>query len=305
MIVPRDSPSRIPRDEHGLPRGRTRLHATDSITRRIGGDVRNLLMAGSTFTLQVAHPVVGAGVAEHSAYQRDPWTRLRDIDASGRRFVWTDEDASRKEGARLRRIHRGIHGVMPDGTRYHSLDPHGYGWVHTVFLDMMIRQAELYDAPLTRDEQERLFLEWYEGALFLGLRDADLPAGLDEYQHRFAEALERVQPSNSVIDHLLGDRRGPPPPEGFPRIAAPLFPFLVRPFGLTAQWLAVAGLPAAFRARLAPEHRWTDRDEALHRRVREFVRALVPRLPLALRLLPDARATPFIIEERSAPAAAF
>lgn len=246
-------------------------------------------MAGSIFTLQVAHPIVGAGVDEHSTYRTDPWSRLRDIDASGRRFVWSDEDASRREGERLRRIHRGIRGVMPDGSRYHSLDPHGYGWVHTVFLDAMIRQAELYDAPLGGADRARLFLEWYEGALFLGLRDRDLPTGLDDYERRFAESLREVQAGNPVIDHLLADRIGPPPPRGVPEVATPIFRSLVRRLGVSAQWLALAGLPPAFRARLAPRHRWSDRDEALHRRVRELVRTVGPRLPYAMRWLPEAR----------------
>lgn len=278
-MLPPDSPARIARDDHGLPAGRTLLHAADSITRRLGSDVRSLLMSGSVFVMQVAHPVVGAGVAEHSTYRTDPWSRLRDIDASGKRFVWSDEASSRAEGRRLRVIHRGIAGHMPDGSRYHALDPHGYGWVHTVFLDAMIRQTELFGDALTRAERHRLFLEWYEAALFLGLRDRALPGSLDEYRDRFATSLAEDVSYTSVVAHLLGDRRGPPPPSTLAPHFHPMFRHVARRMQRTTQWLALAGLPPSFRERIASEHPFGQRDGRRFERFRKAVRLAAPALP--------------------------
>src|SRR4051794_22131132 len=48
----------------------------DSVTWRISGDARILTTAGYALVLQVAHPTVGAGVAEHSNFREDPWGRL-------------------------------------------------------------------------------------------------------------------------------------------------------------------------------------------------------------------------------------
>lgn len=47
-----------------------------TITWRRAGDARVLIAAGYALLLQVAHPTVGAGVSEHSEFQRDPWGRL-------------------------------------------------------------------------------------------------------------------------------------------------------------------------------------------------------------------------------------
>jgi uncharacterized protein (DUF2236 family) len=43
-----------------------------TITWRRAGDARVLIAAGYALLLQVAHPTVGAGVSEHSQFQRDP-----------------------------------------------------------------------------------------------------------------------------------------------------------------------------------------------------------------------------------------
>jgi uncharacterized protein (DUF2236 family) len=279
------SPTNIARDASGLPSGPTRMHAPDSVTRRIGGDVRNMLMAGSIFTLQVAHPIVGTGVHQHSKYREDPWGRLKDIDASGRRFLWKDEASARIEGARLRAVHRDIKGFDASGERYHSLDPHGYGWVHTVFLDAMLRQTELYGDPLTPEEEQRLFLEWYEAALFLGLRDRDLPQTLDAYRARFEHALAHELEHNAVVAHLLGDRVFPPPPPPLAFIPRPVWSKLVEPLGITSQWLALAGLPATYREGIRAFHPWGRDDEKRLERLSEIVHALVPRLPRAVRML--------------------
>lgn len=279
----------IPRDPSGLPDGRTRMHAPDSVTRRIAGDVRNVLMSGSVFTLQVAHPIVGAGVHEHSAYREDPWTRLRDIDASGRRFLWTDEAAAREEGARLRRIHREIQGVDAKGVRYHSLDPHGYGWVHWVFLDSMRRSARLFGISLSSEDEARLFLEWYEAALFLGLRDAHLPKSLAEYEATFERKVRTELEYNPVVANLLGDRRGPPPPPAARSLPPALWSALIGPMHGGSRWLALACLPPAYRERIAEHHPWTAHDEAKLARLGDWVAHVVPRLPDSLRRIPDAR----------------
>jgi uncharacterized protein (DUF2236 family) len=277
----------LPRDETGLPRGRTLMHARDSVTRRVSGDVRSALMAGSVFTLQVAHPLVSAGVAEHSMYKEDPWTRLRDVDASGRRFLWIDEASARAEGARLRHLHKDIRGVGPDGKRYHALDPHGYGWVHMVFLDTMVRQTELFGDPLTRADEERLFLEWYEGALFFGIRDKDLPQSLAEYRARFDHALRYELEHTSVVAELLGDKSGLARPRALRRVPRAAWHAVVRPLHARSQWLALACLPPAYRARVP--YPWTTHDEARFQSFCLLVRRTFELTPTSWWLLPDAR----------------
>lgn len=161
--------------------------------------------------------------------------------------------------------------------------------MHTVFLDTLLRQCELFDTPLLRADQERLFVEWYEAALFLGLRDRDLPHDLKTYRARFEYALQHEVECTSVTEFLLADSQGPPPPPALRWLTRPVWQALSRPLVVSSRWLTLACLPPTFRDRLADRHPWTSVDEARFSSLRAGVRGLVSRLPEASRLLPDAK----------------
>ena len=265
------------------------LHAADGITQRCAGDVRMGLLAGRMFVLQVAHPAVGAGVAQHSAFRADPWSRLRAIERSGRQFLWSGAAAARAEGERLRAAHRDIHGVDGQGRRYHALEPRAYGWVHMVFLDTTLTLAALYGDPLARAEEEQLFAEWHQGGHFLGLRDRDLPRDLDDYRARFDAAVADELEYNEVVAALLAERAVPPAPAWAAALPRAAWAALWRPLGASARWLTLAALPPPYRAKLPAPHVWTAVDERRFDRVRALVRAIAPRLPDRLRRSADAR----------------
>jgi uncharacterized protein (DUF2236 family) len=76
-----------PIDRAGLTRLRTAtgrrridpaasLFPPDSITRRVNREAVLLLGGGRALLLQVAHPLVAAGVAEHSRFEQEPLQRL-------------------------------------------------------------------------------------------------------------------------------------------------------------------------------------------------------------------------------------
>src|SRR4051812_49802488 len=69
------------------------------------GDFRDGLLAGQVLVLQVAHPVVAAGVRDHSDYTEDPWTRLMRTGASLSIYVYGGTAGARVEADRLRALH--------------------------------------------------------------------------------------------------------------------------------------------------------------------------------------------------------
>lgn len=269
------------------------LHRADSLTLQLGGDIRMALMGGRMFVMQVAHPAVGAGVWQHSAFREDPWKRLREIRESGNRFLYNGADAARAEGERLRELHRGIKGTDDQGRAYHALNPQTYGWVHAVFLDTTFAMHELFADPLTRAQQETLFLEWREGGRFFGLREVDLPATLDDYLAFWNDAMRDTVEYSPIVAHLLDPAANIPPPPGWASwVPATPWQRLWRPAGRFSQWLTLATLPPAFRARLPsalhPHLAWTDDDQQRFDRFRQRVRATVSRLPRRLRYTGDA-----------------
>jgi uncharacterized protein (DUF2236 family) len=51
--------------------------APDAVIRRVSGEGTILLGGGRALLLQLAHPAVAAGVADHSGFDADPLRRLR------------------------------------------------------------------------------------------------------------------------------------------------------------------------------------------------------------------------------------
>lgn len=260
---------------------RVDVHAPDSLTILIAGDIRSTLMAGRSFVMQVAHPLVGAGVGQLSNFRNNPWHRLREIRKSGERFAFSGRAAGVAEGKRLRELHRDIKGVDSAGRAFHSLRPDVYGWVHAVFLDTLVTQCRLYGTALTRREEERLFEEWRESGRLFGLRTQDMPASLDAYWRHYEEMIADTLEYNDVIASMLALQA--PPPEALSWLPGPVWRALWEPAAALNRKLTLAALPPAFRAKIGAQAPWTAADARQMRRLQAAVRTLVPRLPARLR----------------------
>ena len=165
-----------------------------SIAQRVNAEVVTLLGWGPAILMQFAHPLVAAGVADHSTFALRPserWRRLRStLDAMLALAFGSDEQAARAV-RRIDAIHDRVHGrlseavgVFPAGTTYSAHDPELLRWVHATMLDRVPRTYELYVGPLTRAEQDRYCLEASGVAPLLGMPDRYLPtdtAQLDRY----------------------------------------------------------------------------------------------------------------------------
>src|SRR5437588_236302 len=68
-----------------------------SLTWRCASDTRGVLLAPAALILQVAHPVVGAGVFEHSTFRTDPWVRLARTVRSVNRLVFASAPTAAAE----------------------------------------------------------------------------------------------------------------------------------------------------------------------------------------------------------------
>src|SRR4030095_11669972 len=87
----------------------------DGITWRVAGDARLFASSGYALLLQVMHPSVGAGVAQHSNFKADPWGRLvRTLDYTSS-MVYGGPHLAWEVGRRVREMHGRIEGARPDG----------------------------------------------------------------------------------------------------------------------------------------------------------------------------------------------
>lgn len=87
--------------------------APDSVIRRIGNSpLVPVLGGGPAVLLQVAHPLVAAGVTQHSAYHGGLWPRLlRTLRALYLMTYGTKEEAERA-GQAVQRVHDTVRGTL-------------------------------------------------------------------------------------------------------------------------------------------------------------------------------------------------
>src|SRR6266581_5545655 len=83
----------------------------ESVIRRLGNSpITPFLGGGTAVLLQVAHPLVAAGVAEHSDFRHDLWRRLaRTLRALYLITFGTKQEADRA-GAAVQAVHEHVHG---------------------------------------------------------------------------------------------------------------------------------------------------------------------------------------------------
>lgn len=153
-----------PRVDDGYfgPRSVTwRVHTQSSM---LVGGVRALLY-------QTAHPLAMAGVAEHSNYRHDPLGRLHRTATYLGATTYGDTPTAEAAIARVRRVHRDIKGIAPDGRPYRATDPHLLGWVHATEVDSFLAAHQRYASrPLDEDEADRYVDEMAVIARKLGVR---------------------------------------------------------------------------------------------------------------------------------------
>jgi uncharacterized protein (DUF2236 family) len=112
------------------------------------GGIRALL-------LQSLHPLVMAGVAQHSRYREDPWGRLQRTSFFLAVTTFGPAREAERAVARVRGVHRRIHGVAPDGRRYAACDPHLLQWVHIAEVDSFLAAYQRYGRGGKLDQDDR------------------------------------------------------------------------------------------------------------------------------------------------------
>jgi uncharacterized protein (DUF2236 family) len=261
-----------------------------------------LLGAGPrALLLQIAHPLVAAGVAEHSDFRADPWARLSGTLRSYLRIVYGTADAARDEIRRLGAIHRGIRGDVLDeaarrrhGARYSALDPDLSLWVHATLVDSTIAAYDAWLEPLDREHRARYYAETLPVGRAFGIPATKLPPDLDAFEAYLDEMLAPGGPievgdvARELADAILHPPLGPAVAAAgwpFTRLAAAADAVPARAYAWLF-WPAIGLLPA--RVREGYRLPWGLRQKAISTWLVATWQAWRPTLPPAFRQMPQA-----------------
>lgn len=149
------------RGETPVVRSRNALLAPTSVAWRVHGDVASMMAGGiASLLMQMLHPGVLAGVWDHSNFRADMHGRLRRTARFIAATTYADKAEAEAVIERVRSVHDGVKGRMPDGTPYDANDPMLLAWVHvtetTSFLNAWMRYGEPW---MSRTDQDRYFAE--------------------------------------------------------------------------------------------------------------------------------------------------
>ncbi|MGW0876054.1 oxygenase MpaB family protein [Streptomyces sp. NPDC002740] len=248
------------------------------------GDARAALMAPQLLLLQVSHPVVGAGVADHSNFRAEPWPRLIRTLLSLTTVVYGGQEAATAEARRLLHVHTGMKGTDSRGHRYHALNPEAYHWVHATLVKGPVDAQRLFGKGMSADELDEYYRGMRDVGRIWGLEDhhlpPDWPSFLDYYDDMVIHRLEFNRSVQDVLDELAS------PAKPFRRLPGPLWSPLARLAAHYALLVTVGTLPPVLRERL--HLTWSARQERALRRFARVVRVtmalVLPPLRIALAL---------------------
>lgn len=256
------------------------MFGPDSAAWALDREAMLLLGAGPrALLLQLAHPGVAAGVAEHSDFRADPWRRLDGTLRSYLRIIYGSTSAARDEIRRLNTLHRGIH-----GPGYDARDPALSLWVHATLVDSTVVVNDSWSGPVTRDQAARFYDETKPIARAFGVPDALLPSDLDAFEAYLDLQLGPGGPVQvgSTARELAEAILHPPLPGVLARIG--LHPRL---YDWTL-WPSIGLLPDAIREGYGL--RWGPLERSVSRWLVAGWRAWNPVLPSTFRQMPQALA---------------
>ncbi len=252
------------------------LFGPRSVSWRVDRELIVLAGGSCALLLQAAHPVVAAGVAQHSTYATDPFGRLMRTLNSSFDVVFGTRTEAEATIRRVNAIHAAVRGRRPDGTPYSALDPEALLWVHATLVDTALRVYGRFVRPLTEADEQAYHDEAAEVAVRLGVVPDDLPP--------------RIAGLRAWMDAMVADGRVRVTPEARRSARTVLYPL---PWVPRLAW-DVAHLVSI--ATLRPEIRrqygigWSMQREAGIVRMATLSRRTLPLLPSVMRHAPQARA---------------
>ncbi|ELY61099.1 oxygenase MpaB family protein [Natronolimnohabitans innermongolicus] len=239
---------------------------------------RALLFNGvATILLQLAHPQVAAGVAEHSDFEADPLGRFRRTFELVHAVIFGDIQTAVEAALTVRAIHAGVTGTRDEtvgsfavGDRYAAVDPELLLWVHATLIAQSLAAYETYVTTLSETAREAYYRDCTVFGQLFGVSAAQYPETLAD----FTDYFERTVTEDLAVGTRGDDLRRALFRQG--RVLKPLYAIL-----------GVGPLPDPVRTAYGLP--WTARRQRAFDAWTALAGTVVPSLPGRLRYVPAYR----------------
>jgi uncharacterized protein (DUF2236 family) len=258
-----------------------------SMAWRIACEAVLMIGGGRAVLMQLAHPLVAAGVDAYSAYRSDPWRRFQETLMMSEALTFGTRGEAHAAARTINRMHYHVQGQLAAqagafaaATPYRAHDPDLLFWVLATLIDTVLSLYPRLVGPLSPDEMERYYQEACRSAVLLGLPEGYAPATLAAFQEYMREM---ITGSRLIVT------------EGALRVAHAIMHFPLPLLLLPALWPVRAVMQHATAGLLPPHLReqygftWGRQQQTILDIELAGIQRVLPLLPPHIRYLPAAR----------------
>lgn len=202
-----------------LPPAREGLFRSGGWLRRIHSEQALILGGGRALLLEVAHPLVAAGVAEHSSFRTDPMGRLRRTLEAMHAIAFGERAAALAAARSVERAHAHVRGTLaeaagrhPAGTPYDGRAVDLVIWVWATLVDTALCAYARFVSPLSDEACEGYYAEQCAVARLLGVPRDALPQGYADFRAWFDGCVEGDTLFVTAAAREIADAVLSPPP---------------------------------------------------------------------------------------------
>lgn len=178
-----------------------------SVTWRVSTDLSAPVASLRSLLIQALHPLVMAGVDQHSGWRRNPVGRLAATSSYVAVITYGDRDSARRAAQRVRAIYEHVRGIdTVTGLPYAATDPALLLWVHAALVDSALAAMRLFGTALPGPRSDQYVREMTVAAEILGVPHNIVPpdvAALDRYMTAVRPQLRCTPAAAEVMAWLL------------------------------------------------------------------------------------------------------
>src|SRR5215510_10496219 len=168
-------------------RSLTSMRPASDISRRINAERLLVLAWIRAILLQLAHPLIAAGIADHSTFRGSPFAAFARFRHTVNAMTFGRDSERTAAVHAIRAIHRRVHGTLAKscgpfaaGTPYSAEDSALLAWVHATLIESMVLVYEELVGSLSAAERDAYCGDAADLAVALGASDRDIPRTWNE-----------------------------------------------------------------------------------------------------------------------------
>jgi uncharacterized protein (DUF2236 family) len=259
-----------------------RFFSPETMIWQVDREMVLLAAGGRALLMQLAHPKVAAGVAEHSRFKDDPLGRLYRTMSTMWSIVFDETTLASAALERVKNVHRKVQGLIPPaelwpaGRTYDALDVELLLWVHATLIDSAMVAYDLFVKAFAADERSRYYDDSKKLAYLFEISHGLLPSSLNEF--------------NGYMERMLTGGQVAVGPTARALAQEILYPrsWMLWPASPLFRLITAGLLPEPLRK--AYGLGWNKQKEKRFSLTARLFRRLLPFVPGLLRIVPNARA---------------